>query len=235
MYLFSDNVGYASSIGLAIRYHLRDSTHSLAGTFSDSQFWNNSLGVDLSYAWRTILRNLTAVSDANNLVGIGVGMNLVTRDIRYENLTVAGYDRGIVLPRQGYAIVEGGRYRNRTDFWIETAIKADRSVLLSGPDDSSKVALVRRFEPINDSIAHVFLQDRVIFDFGPFQTQRIYYAVQAPSAVPFPVAVPGVPAVYVGLTSQQLWNQFGLAVGGTLAPTGAISLPEISGLIGPPT
>jgi hypothetical protein len=235
IYLFSGNVGYASRVGLATRYHLRDSTHSLAGTFRDSQFWNNSLGVDLSYAWRTVLRNLTIVSSPDDLVGVGVESNPVTRDIRYENLTVTGYDRGVVLPRQGYAVVDGGRYHNRTDFSIQTAVSGDRMVLLTGAIELSRVAMTTRFEPISGSVAHVFLQDRVLFNFGQFQNQRIYYSVQAPSAVPFPVAEPGVPAAYVGLTSQQLWNQFGLAVGGTLAPVGAISLPEISGLIGPPT
>ncbi len=87
---------------------------------------------------------------------------------------------------------------------------------------------------MNGSIAHVFLSDRVILDFGPYQNQRLYYLMQAVSAVPFPIAEPNVPTGYIGLTTLQLWNQFGVLVGGSAAPASAISVPGIVGLVGLP-
>jgi hypothetical protein len=75
----------------------------------------------------------------------------------------------------------------------------------------------------------------VLLDFGPFVNRQAYYSLQDPNAIPFPAALSGLPAGYIGLTSQQLWNQFGVAVGGALAPANAISVPEVYGLVGPAT
>ena len=80
----------------------------------------------------------------------------------------------------------------------------------------------------------LFYLNTVIADYGPFNNQRLYYLVQAAGAIPFPTAASGVPAEYVGLTTQQLWNLDGIAVGGAIAPAGAVIVPSISGLVGPP-
>jgi len=166
--------------------------------------------------------------------GIGVNSNLVTRDIVYENLSVTGYYRGIRLPRQGFGTVIGGTYDNHDDFLIETAIRADRMVFLTGPIQMDRLVMDTYFNYPAPNTEFMFLDDRVILNFGSFQNSRVYYAVQEPSAIPFPAAFEGIPAAYIGLTSQQLWNQFGIAVGGTLAPADAVSVPEIVGLVGPP-
>ncbi len=236
---FSNNIGYASGTGLSIWYHLHSALDGQQGIFADSVFWNNSIGVDLPYARHTILRNMTVVRASDGVPtinrGIGVNSNLVTRDIVYENLTVSGYYRGIVLPRIGNSVIDGGRYDNYNDFLIETAAAANRSVLLTGSLVFSKIILARRFDLINDSIDHVFIQDHLILDFGPFDNQRAYYSVQDPLAVPFPVADSGVLPAYVGLTTQQLWDQFGVAVGGEVAPAGTYIAASIDGLVGPAT
>jgi hypothetical protein len=47
------------------------------------------------------------------------------------------------------------------------------------------------------------------------------------------MAVEGVPTEYVGLTTQQLWNYYGIAIGGSVAPSNA-TVPSFSnGLLGP--
>ena len=55
---FRDNAGYASAVGLLMRYHLQGSPHGSAASFENSQFWNNPLGVGLHYAQNSVLRNL---------------------------------------------------------------------------------------------------------------------------------------------------------------------------------
>jgi len=71
-----------------------------------------------------------------------------------------------------------------------------------------------------------------VLNFGPYHNQRLYYAAQAPSAIPFPKSILNLPNQYVGLTSQQLWNQYRVAVGGAVAPANTITVPSIVGLIG---
>ena len=233
VFQFENNIGYASAMGLTVRYHLRDATHDQSAVFEDSTFWNNNNGVDLQYSVRTIVRNLTVVRTPSGMTGVGVNMNTVTRDIIYDNLTVAGYYRGIIVPRQGYAVVNGGNFNNHDDILITSAVQADRLVLLTGPIVLSQVVLAPDFSPLNGGISHVFLQDRVILDYGPFDNQLAYYAVQQSTAVPFPVPRTGVPAEYIGLTTQDLWDQFTLAVGGEIAPANAVAVPNIVGLVGP--
>ena len=234
---FSNNIGYASAIGLSVWYHLVAASQGQKGVFADSTFWNNSTGVDLPYTKHTILRNLEIVRTPDGepgvSSGIGVNTNLVTSDVVFENLIVTGHRFGVLLPRQGMTVVNGGVYDNHDDFFVQTAVNADRLVMLTGDIQMNRLAMVPYFTYPAYNSTFMFLQDRVILNFGQFQNQRAYYGIQSPQAIPFPQSVPGVPAAYVGLTSQQLWDQFRVAIGGTLAPDEAISDPSIYGLVGP--
>src|SRR5205085_1843936 len=104
---FTNNVGYASSIGLTVRYHSTNTS-----LFQTSKFWNNNLGIDLPYAQDVVLRDLSVINGQANKPNIGVSDNNTTKNIIYDNLTVSGYNKGIQLPRRGYAIVNGGTFTN---------------------------------------------------------------------------------------------------------------------------
>src|SRR5262249_44820895 len=68
-----------------------------------------------------------------------------------------------------------------------------------------------------------------------YQGKQVYSVAQAPSYVPFKAgqAPAWVPAQLIGKTNQQLWNQYGLAMGGILAPPGSTTDPKVQGLVGP--
>ncbi len=51
--------------------------------------------------------------------------------------------------------------------------------------------------------------------------------------MPFPSQIGDIKSSYIGLTNQQLWNQFGVALGGELAPLNATPQPGIYGLVAP--
>ena len=236
---FDHNVGYASKVGLAVRYHLQNATHDAYGVFSDSMFWNNELGVNLEYAHQVIMRNVIVKRIPEDTLALatntGISSNLVTRNIVYQDLTVAGYNVGVVLPRVGTTTVIGGSYANHTDLQILTAISPDRNVLLTGNITFNRIVTYSYFDYPSYGNGFMFYADLVILNFGPFKNQPLYYTSQAPDAVPFPSGLPALPAAYIGLTSQQLWSQFGIAIGGSLAPAEATSVPSIVGLIGPAT
>jgi hypothetical protein len=48
-----------------------------------------------------------------------------------------------------------------------------------------------------------------------------------------PQPTPYLPSSYVGLTNQQLWNQFGIAFAGEIAPSNAMTDLNFIGLLGP--
>jgi Ca2+-binding RTX toxin-like protein len=232
---FSNNVGYASSVGLMVRYHLENATHGQGSVIENSVFWNNTNGVQDPYTQNTTFRDLKIIHGPGGSPYSGVEGNLVTRDNVYDNLTVTGYFRGIYVPRTGSTIIRGGYWDNDYDILMNTGISPTRSVLLTGVfTELPRVFMDPYFAPQGGSINHVFYQDTVIADYGPFNNQRLYYKVQAAGAVPFPTAGSGIPAQYVGRTTQQLWNLYAVAVGGAIAPANAVEVPLIAGLVGPP-
>jgi hypothetical protein len=239
---FDRNVAYASGTGMTVRYLLRDATHDRQSYFQNSTFWNNTRGIDLPYTHRATLRNLNVIhSSGTQLRTSGIGMNVITRDINYENLNVVGYYRGIELPPGGYAVVNGGFYDNQFDFVVSTGTSNDHIVYITGPiqfGDSAGGANVQvymrpTFNYYGGYLGYAFSRDLVILNYGPFQDQRVYYRLQAANSVPFPAAMGDLPLKYVGLTNQQLWDRYGVALGGAIAPTDAVTMPLIEGLVVP--
>ncbi|MGD9633484.1 MAG: G8 domain-containing protein [Pirellulales bacterium] len=237
MKLFTQNVGYSSNIGLSVWYHNGIPLDSKMGEFTNSTFWNNTHGVDLPYTKQTALRNLTITRTPEggsfSTRSTGVNANLVTSNILYDNLTISGFWRGIAAPRRGTATVLNGRYDNHIDFLIETAVAPDRAFTVTGDVVMRNLVMDTYIETPAGAGTYAFYLDRVFLNFGSFRNQRVYYLAQAPTAVPFPVASAGIPPEYIGKTSQQIWDQYGVAIGGALAPSNAISIPLITGLLGP--
>jgi hypothetical protein len=232
---FSNNIGYASQIGITVRYQLQNASGGQISLFESSAFWNNTLGVDLPYTHNTILRNVRVIHGPSARPFAGIRANWSTKNITYENLTVSGYNRGIELPRHGYAVVSGGTYiNNYVDIALPTAIIDGRSALITGTAADLKVQAVFDTYPVSGfSATTFFANDVVLLNFGALVNQRLYNVMQLAGEIPFPVARFDLPAQYVGLTNQQLWNQFGVALGGSIAPSNLISVPNIIGLVTP--
>lgn len=244
---FSGNVGFASKVGLTIAYNLRFAPHQHQSLIEASTFWNNSCGVELPYSHSLVLRNLTVTHSHDSLAGTGIRSNTETYNVVYENLTVVGYTVGIDVPRKGYAVVTGGYLNNVENIYVASALANERSVLISGDIQfgslpEATLAGGRQFQVSVRSIYNpnvaptdtLFYRDTVILNYGSFDKQRMYSVLQLPSAVPFPTAPQGVPSEFVGTTSQQLLDEFGLAIGGELAPPTAAFVPGFIGRIAPP-
>jgi hypothetical protein len=239
---FARNTGYASTQGLNLRYHLLGAAHTQLSYFRDSTFWNNAVGIDLPYTNQTVLQNLRVIHAPGTYPLFAVTSNFATRNIVYDNLTVTGYRWGIRLPIAGYSVVNGGYYDNREDFVVETAVSPDRLVWITGPivfgatagGPQNEVTMRPVFDRLDGTASYAFYQDRVFLNYGPYTAQRVYFDVQAASAIPFPTATGSVPSQYIGLTNQQLWNLFGIAIGGEIAPANATTAPNIVGLVAPP-
>jgi hypothetical protein len=231
---FTGNVGYASQTGLLTRYHLLGPALG-ASVIQNSKFWNNVVGVDTPYTEHTTLRNLTVINGMTPRPYRGVTGNIDTQNNTYEHLTVVGYDVGIELPRRGTNVVYGGTFANNSvDILIYTAAINSRSILITGVPAQTKITTFIDTNPFGYPNVNIFLvSDVIVLNFGAFAYQRLYFEMQQAIAIPFPVARPDVPAAYIGLTNQQLWNQFGVALGGAIAPANTYIVPNIVGLVAP--
>jgi hypothetical protein len=164
---------------------------------------------------------------------VGISGNTATKNNVYENLTVSGYFAGIQPARKGSTIIIGGTFNNVQDILINTAVLEDRNILIDGVPANTTIATVVDTNEFGGSGSTFFVKDRILLNFGPYPNQQLYFATQAASYVPFPALRPDVPSQYIGLTNQQLWNQFGLALGGAILPGNVYTAPGIVGFIAP--
>ena len=69
-----------------------------------------------------------------------------------------------------------------------------------------------------------------------FDGKQFFFHEQAPDYVYFRAdeAPDYIPPELIGKTNQQLWDQYGVAIGGSLAPVDAVEDPHVGGLIGTP-
>jgi hypothetical protein len=92
----------------------------------------------------------------------------------------------------------------------------------------------------------LFIPDICRLNTTRWQGRQLYYLEQAADFVPFPREAPRalakqlgsaagcVPDELLGKTNGELWRQYGLAIGGTVAPPDAVTAPRIHGLLGRP-
>ena len=97
--LFTDNIGYASHVGLTVRYQLENSPHGKNSVFQNSKFWNNDTGITLPYSQNIVLQNDRIIRNASSQQLFGITGNSVTSKVTYTDLAISGYYVGIELPR----------------------------------------------------------------------------------------------------------------------------------------
>ncbi len=239
---FDGNVGYASQTGLTLRYNLRNSEHGAGSLISNSVFWNNTLGVTLPYANRTTLRDVTVLVDPLAITTYGVDNNADTQNIYYDNLRVEGYRLGLHAPVKGSSVVDGGRFISKSvNIVVNPAIAAGMQALITGDIYfagvggvfAKEVAMMFQTENAAINPLLVFNSQTVLLQYGPYENYRLYFNVQKATAVPFPQSVVGIPQAYVGLTQQQLYDTYGLAIGGAIAPSDSLSTLALTGWYSP--
>jgi hypothetical protein len=232
---FTDNVGYSSTIGLTLRYHLQNTVVDEQSFIEDSTFWGDEVGVYLPYTEHTTLKNVRVINGQPNAPWSGISGNIATQNDNYIDLTVIGYTMGIELPRHGTSVVSGGTYHNTYDFLIYTAALSERRITFENLPASTIFTTVVNTQPWGVNPVDVFfVKDTIILNYAGFVNQQLFFVSQVASYVPIPVPEAASPAKYVGLTNQQLWDLYGVALGGKVAPKSAYSSPNIIGLIGMP-
>jgi hypothetical protein len=185
--------------------------------------------------------------------------NDVTENVSYIDVNVQGWGIGINVPVNGINNIVGGTFNNLKSIYITTANDPGRVVNINDngsgdplafPDNltttTSKgvvshpqqydIYLRSNFDPRLQDITTLFNPDVIRLGTVLFNGKQLYYNEQAANFVPFTPDLaqkePFIPTALVGLTNQQLFTQYGLAIGGVVAPSDATTNPKIYGLIG---
>lgn len=241
---------FASGMGVDTKFHQLDSKHSVRSQIKNVTMVNNKLGMDIDYTRNTDLKNLVIIGYPSKVSTVGINRNGVTNSILYENLTVKYFDIGIMIPVNGKNIVRGGVYQNVEDIHVTTLEDINRTVDIEGDiqfldltadqlDGRKKyeIYLQTTLNFMDNDITHLFEADVIKLGTVRYHGKQIYFYEQAYDFVPFPKATAAayVPAEFIDKTNTQLWEEFGLAIGGAVAPVSAVRVDNIHALIGDPT
>ncbi len=249
--LFKDNVAFANGTGFETWKHLLGAKHQVRSVVDGLVVWGNrGNGVHNPYTRNLTLKDATILRNTSRPGSTGINRNNVTNNITYENVRVEGFKDGIKVPTKGHNKIVGGYFNNVRSIVISTTRDERRVVDIEGEihfgnmsqqalrgKTQHQIYLQKNFnlEKVKD-INLLFSPDLIRLGTVKYQGKQVYYLEQAADVVPFPAgeAADYIPEEFIGKTNQQLWNEFGLAVGGAIAPQDAITDPAIRGLIGDP-
>ena len=242
----SGNTAFGSRCGLETWFH---QTHSDAGQsyIDDFNAWNVGRGMFNPYTGRTTIRNATLIGNVERPRGTAVGRNNVTNQMTYEDVHVEGWDVGIDVPVNRTTVIRDGYFEAVQAIRISTAHDSLREVdILGDPEFVTLTDLQLRgrtqFDIFMDGDISVknrdiethFTPDIVRLGTVRFNNHQAYYHKQAADFVPFPAetAPDWMPAELIGKTNTELWTQYGIAPGGTIAPEDAVEVDRVNGLVG---
>jgi hypothetical protein len=250
---FSGNQGAACFNGLQIWYSQIHSKHQVPSLVEDSFFWAlERHGVDMPYTRNVVFRNVTVLGSGKDPTSFGFGdTNDWADSLVFERVRAEGFSIGVDMPTKGSNRISNSYLDNRQNIRVRSGPGVDLDVHIENVSFGRSKGvdiMMQGFPkftrevidnlggsdtmPRNGDLSPFFGRVRVIVksrNTGP-DGEQVYFSDQGAFAVPFAEA--GIPA-FVGKTSGQIWDKFGLAIGGTIAPPGAVVRPRIVGLVGP--
>ena len=251
---FDGNVAFASGDGFESWFTLLNVKDARRTFITDFATWNvGGNGIFTPYTNQMTFTNVRVTGLMARPRGVGFARNHVTRSIVYDHVDVQGYEVGIDVPVNGNSVIRGGTFNNVIDMLITTAEDRGRTVefIDSAAEDPmgfltlSPTALNGRkefeiylksdFDPFMLDLTTLFNPDIIRMGTVRYNGMQLYYFEQASDYVPFKSgsAPAYVPVEFLDKTNQDLFDQYGLAIGGIVAPQDASeSDPKINALLG---
>jgi hypothetical protein len=243
------NTAFASGAGMVVRFHTPPVSESVV---DDCTIWNTGTGVRILYSDNIRLRNLRLFGSGKSAqVGVYQGSEAIGGTV-YENLRVEGWATGLAVSDlvAKSQVIDGGYYDNDVNIAIalaythEGAGRVDeiKGPIRFGPKSKWDVSLRVNYEAFYTRDPNMlFFPNAVRIDTPTYPHKQIYYADQRADYVPLkavgdgkfrPAATGHVPVELIGQTNAELWEKYGLAIGGSAAPADAKAEPKIDGLVG---
>jgi hypothetical protein len=245
------NTAFASGVGMVIRFHSPPVTRSVV---EDCTIWRTAIGMRILYSDNIHLRNLRVIGDGKLAqVGVSQGSEAIGGTL-YENLHVEGWATGLavsdIVARS--QVIQGGYYDNDVNIALALAYTREgtgrtdeiKGAIRFGPRSKRDISLRVFYDAFYTRDPNVlFFPHTVRIDTAKYPRSQLYYPDQAADQIPLKAVADGkfrsaatghVPDELIGKTNQELWEKYGLALGGTVAPAEAKTDPKIDGLVGAP-
>jgi hypothetical protein len=243
------NTAFASGLGMVIRFHTPPVVESIV---EDCTIWRTRIGIRILYSDNIRLKNCRLVGGGKNAqAGVSQGSEAIGGTV-YENLRVEAWATGLevsdIVARS--QVIEGGCYDNDVNIALALAYTREgagrvdeiKGPIRFGPSSRRDVALRVYYDAFYSRDPNVlFFPNVVRIDTEQYPKQQLYYTDQAADYVPLKAEASGkfrssarghVPDELIGKTNRELWEKYGLALAGGVAPAEARTDPRIEGLVG---
>jgi hypothetical protein len=235
---FERNAGGNSAKGLEVWNVNTYATHNVPSVIADCRFWDTPRGgIDLPYTFHThMLRTVLFGRPDDRYPAAGIGINGATKFVSIEGVSVTGFAVGVEMPVRGYTTIADSRFNNATNIRITSPVQPGRRMVLTGNSFTHRSAQDIDYNlagpdcRYNGDLSLLFARDLLLVEDARFPGETLYWAEQHPDAVPLPKSEV---AQLRGKTARLLWDEYGLAVAGSLAPAESASRPRVRGLVGP--
>jgi hypothetical protein len=246
------NTAFASGLGMVIRFHTPPVTESVV---EDCTIWRTRIGIRIVYSDNIHLKNLRLIGDGKDAqAGISQASEAIGGTV-YDNLHVEGWATGLAVSDivAKSQVIRGGYYDNDVNIALALAYTREGSGRVDeikgpirfGPHSRRDIALRVYYDAFYSRDPNVlFFPNVVRIDTDKYPKQQLYYPDQGADYVPLKAEASGkfrssakghVPDELIGKTNRELWEKYGLAIAGGLAPAEAKTDPKIEGLVGPPS
>jgi hypothetical protein len=245
--LVRGNIAFASRDGLETWFHLT-SMNDGQSVIEDFTSWRTrGTGVFTPYTGNTTLRNVTVIGSTRHPSGTAFDRNNVTNNMTYDNVKAIGWEVGISVPVNRATVIRDGHFETLYAIWIDGAEDTIRTVDIEGDpefvtltDEQRRgetqydIYLDGRIDMENRDLETLFSPDIVRLGTVRLNGLQVYYDKQAADYVPFPAgdSPAFIPPELIGKTNQQLWDAYGIAPAGIIAPSDAVRIDRINGLVG---
>jgi hypothetical protein len=253
---FSNNQAAACFNGMDIWYiqigRIPEEQHKVPSLVSNSFFWAlERHGIYMPYSRNIVFRDVTVLGSGADSTSFGFGgANEFSDALVFERVRAEGFAFGVDLPTKGFGRVEHGYLDNVVNIRVRSGPGEDLDleivdvrfgarqavdVLMAGFPELTPVVVENiggsEIMPRNADLSVFLGRKRVVMTHREMGADRkqIYFPEQASSAVPF--ARSGI-ATLANKTGREIWEAFGIAFGGVLAPPDAIPQARIVGLVG---
>jgi hypothetical protein len=226
---FSNNIAEAVDYGCFLRYEVN------GGTIDGLTVTNSVTGYKQQYCVNITLQNSNLYGTHFSDYGIFLAVETATGFVS-NNVNVSGYPVGIRMSEEySNQTIIGGIWNNQYNIEIPDTIAPGRVITITNPtfvhsNDSHHYDIfwLNNFMAVfTRSINSFFVPDPVFYN-----GSQLFAPWQAANYVPFPrqpSGAPALPSFLIGKTNQQLFTQYGLAMGGILAPAPLPNGPRTNG------
>jgi len=218
----------------------RYAMHNVPSVVAGCQFWDTPAGgIEMPYTLHTLVRDTVVQGrPENRYLVFGIRVNTSTRFLTLERVTISGFHIGFEVPVRGHTLVADSRFDNNVNLRVTSPVQPGRRTVLQnnsfthGKTGDIDYELADPDCKFNGDLSLLFDCDALLVADPRFPGQTVYFAQQRPDAVPFR----DIPVEQLrGKSARQLWDEYGLAIAGSLAPAKATKQAGVRGLVGPVT